>query len=789
MDTWNKFMCLRCTFSFWIKLLIILCMLCSCHCKIFRIAWISPDKSSGQEINSFTSVAALKLALATVMTNPVILKGHDIEVEYFSTDCTPHMSMQAAMKAKAINPDVIIGPPCQEGMIRVAELCAFWNLPVFTWYNPGIALDSTLTYPTMIRMIPSLSTLGMSLLHLLRQNKWTNFALVYDDSRPWTLYEEAVRAAVTNTEVRMLSSYTVNSTVTDAHLLQMYNHIKKQSWIVVFACPWPDIRRYMLIAEEAGMAFGSHVFIQLDHQLYSEQMINSTVLSKQRWMRGDAKDQIAKRAYQSLIHVMLDSMNDDVVPTYKLPRNRYEEFVRMAVGGSKVQLPGWKLPPGGQPDVNSLYLYDAILMWSVLVEKLFSAGKNHQDGKLVVQEAEQFLADGASGFLSMNDNLDRVGKMFILYMEADGTFKPSQILKFNSSNRYDIINLKPLQEQLRYHGGQTKTATLMNTISPGAVAKPATTTQSAMTLLPSTKAPLLYNSTPIKSKTTMFPAVSATQSTNYLINRLLAKVQALEKSIKEHELHSHGQHILPGHSLSPQQLIVGLPSTPPTKSGQHIPSVHGQATPANVPSTQSAAGHIHWHPHYHYPQQGHEHPATLPGSQVHGATTNKPPPPRPPSVQTFPAPLPTTTLAPTTAAKTTTASYVTGDILNGNMDEAMIHRISSRIVDHLTGTTTNTTYTNNQETRIVNALLTHLDELPPALLLAIESARERRLLQQQNQRHYNNQNYQQPTQHFQNSQTQALPQQARVQQWRPPVYRDPLASIFDPIIWNNPLMW
>jgi hypothetical protein len=39
----------------------------------------------------------------------------------------------------------------------------------------------------------------------------------------------------------------------------------------------------------------------------------------------------------------------------------------------------------------------------------------------------------------MTDNLDRIGKMFILYMEKDGTFKPSQILKFNATDGYDVI--------------------------------------------------------------------------------------------------------------------------------------------------------------------------------------------------------------------------------------------------------------------------------------------------------------------------------------------------------------
>lgn len=76
---WNRLTFTSCTMFFWMKVIVIFCTLSTCHCKVFRIAWIAPDQRSGQEINSYTSVAALKLALATVTTNPMILKGHSIE--------------------------------------------------------------------------------------------------------------------------------------------------------------------------------------------------------------------------------------------------------------------------------------------------------------------------------------------------------------------------------------------------------------------------------------------------------------------------------------------------------------------------------------------------------------------------------------------------------------------------------------------------------------------------------------------------------------------------------------
>ena len=56
-----------------------------------------------------------------------------------------------------------------------------------------------------------------------------------------------------------------------------------------------------------------------------------------------------------IFQVLLDPMNDDAVPTHALPRNRHDEFVRMAAGGSNIKIPGWTLPPGGQVSINLIF--------------------------------------------------------------------------------------------------------------------------------------------------------------------------------------------------------------------------------------------------------------------------------------------------------------------------------------------------------------------------------------------------------------------------------------------------
>jgi len=44
--------------------------------------------------------------------------------------------------------------------------------------------------------------------------------------------------------------------------------------------------------------------------------------------------------------------DDDATMAVRVPRNRHEEFARMAASVGKTQKPEWILPPGGKVRVN-----------------------------------------------------------------------------------------------------------------------------------------------------------------------------------------------------------------------------------------------------------------------------------------------------------------------------------------------------------------------------------------------------------------------------------------------------
>lgn len=66
--------------------------------------------------------------------------------------------------------------------------------------------------------------------YLFQTNNWTKFVLIHDGSTPWNQYKEAADSAIAMTNLNMVKSYAINSTISDRELQMMFNDIKTQAW-------------------------------------------------------------------------------------------------------------------------------------------------------------------------------------------------------------------------------------------------------------------------------------------------------------------------------------------------------------------------------------------------------------------------------------------------------------------------------------------------------------------------------------------------------------------------------
>lgn len=66
--------------------------------------------------------------------------------------------------------------------------------------------------------------------HLFKTNNWKKFVMIHDGSSPWDQYLEAVQASISGTDIQMVNSYQINTTISDRELQQILNEVKKQAW-------------------------------------------------------------------------------------------------------------------------------------------------------------------------------------------------------------------------------------------------------------------------------------------------------------------------------------------------------------------------------------------------------------------------------------------------------------------------------------------------------------------------------------------------------------------------------
>ncbi|KAL3841318.1 hypothetical protein ACJMK2_019480 [Sinanodonta woodiana] len=429
------------------------------YCGEMRIAWISPTNSAQYPINAESSATGAKFGVQSIRTNKALLKNQQIRLKHFDTNCNSQSAIAAFMLARSTyDPDVIIGPPCADALRIVSELASFHNLPVMAWIAPNREFDDKTAHPTLIRMQPAVNEMTSVLQYLFYLMSWRKFTLLYvKDGNSNEAMGEAVEAVARMADISLLSSHALNPLTTDEEIKHILSQIKLYSRVIVLAVPWADMRRYMLIANKLDMTNGDYIFICLDRQIYTEDQLSHAVLSSFGWQRSDNFDKEAKQAFESVLHIIVDPLNEDRdEPVTKMPKNRYKEFLQVTgrIMGNK-DVAGVEVPKGTQPDPNALFLYDTILVWAVLAGTLTNKMENYRDGAKMSEVAKDFYATGASGHIAINLNRDRAGKVFILDMNDNGEFQPIQVIRFNSSGNYDMFNLVEPSRMFTWGNGKT----------------------------------------------------------------------------------------------------------------------------------------------------------------------------------------------------------------------------------------------------------------------------------------------------------------------------------------------
>ncbi|KAI0242810.1 Atrial natriuretic peptide receptor 1 [Lamellibrachia satsuma] len=129
----------------------------TCHSLTLNVVWLSPsDVTFAGHVSS--NIGAFELAVSAIKRN--ISERIEVKVEWVDSGCSSKSAVAAmyhVLVENPVPPDVILGPPCNEG-----QLAGYRELPIFGWLSASPAFSDKAKYNSLVRVIAPLNAVGES---------------------------------------------------------------------------------------------------------------------------------------------------------------------------------------------------------------------------------------------------------------------------------------------------------------------------------------------------------------------------------------------------------------------------------------------------------------------------------------------------------------------------------------------------------------------------------------------------------------------------------------------------
>ncbi|XP_041366866.1 atrial natriuretic peptide receptor 3-like [Gigantopelta aegis] len=330
--------------------------------KVLHVVWMVPEYYP--EYNISASIGTLAMALKRIQTDQLLPDYDHFNITWLDTPCDSQKSIGLLTDhlIKYHTTDVIIGPPCTEAMVPVADLAAYYNVPIFSWVTRQYVLDDKTKYSTLVRSRPPISSLVEMFYAISIRFKWKRAAMVYtDDQRSTrTLAQSIIRKFDTYRQFNLVEEFAMSLNSSHEELRQMMNSIKGMARIIFLIIPHAELRQYMLAFHDQGMTDGDYQFLFTELAVTSVRVYRSELV----WKRNDGHDDAARQAFENILiftfaHVLGNN------PNWEAANESYEEIFS-----------GSSLPRPVQPDGHSAFLYDAVVLFAMALNETIAANNN-----------------------------------------------------------------------------------------------------------------------------------------------------------------------------------------------------------------------------------------------------------------------------------------------------------------------------------------------------------------------------------------------------------------------------
>ncbi|XP_052801340.1 atrial natriuretic peptide receptor 1-like isoform X2 [Mya arenaria] len=216
-------------------------------------------------------------------------------------------------------------------------------------------------------------------------------------------------------------------------------------FLIIFVVPWHMLRHYLLIAHNLGMANGEWAFLCVHGDLFTPKVMDEKIVSDWGWRRNDTQDEIARTIFESVIHIIMETVVD---------KDFYDTFLENSQNAAVANVSTWDIPFNHtELDAYAPYLYDAMLTWADCVNYTMQRGGNPRDGRHIYNIIPKAVTSrGVTGVIVFDEpERNRMLNYRVLDMREDGTFYNLYRFIFEKKNmNFQKDDLKMYKEKGRW---------------------------------------------------------------------------------------------------------------------------------------------------------------------------------------------------------------------------------------------------------------------------------------------------------------------------------------------------
>ncbi|XP_015779320.1 PREDICTED: atrial natriuretic peptide receptor 2-like [Acropora digitifera] len=354
------------------------------------IALLYPFTSCDQLITEFPFASAFLVAVETINSSREF--NFSLSVQWNDTRCSELVGIATMSEQWKRGVKAFIGPGNQSYCATSARIAASWNIPMISYFcHEDVVSDKTL-YPTFARTRPPNAQLSKSILAVLNKFSWKTVAIVYcDDScfsqHYWGKTKEDMKYTFKENGIRVSFEATMPMEHEQEKFDHLLNVIKRKARIIILATNPEYAPAFMVSASKQGMTNGDYVYIV---STLSEIYLGQAVDYWWAGISGAVNQTEAKKAWNSVL---------TLVPS---PHNvtKYKKFQKRVVAKLN-DFHGFRNRTSQTPEITlhyAAYLYDAVYLYALALNKTISNGQHPRNGVAVVDNIKDIYFESVTGF-------------------------------------------------------------------------------------------------------------------------------------------------------------------------------------------------------------------------------------------------------------------------------------------------------------------------------------------------------------------------------------------------------